>query len=53
MISLMVYTGGKIIIGLCDPFSRASPLGRRVTKEGHIDPSKRAFRMYYDYEMHI
>jgi hypothetical protein len=37
----------------CDPFSRASPLGRWATKEGHGDPSKRAFIMYYDYGMHI
>jgi hypothetical protein len=38
---------------LCNPFSRASPLGQWTTEEGHGDPSKRAFWVYYDYEMHI
>jgi hypothetical protein len=24
-----------------------------IAEEGHCDPSKHAFRVYYDYEMHI
>jgi hypothetical protein len=36
-----------------NPFSRTSPLGRWTAEEGHGDPSKRVFRVYCDYGMHI